>query len=139
MSKDDEEDPMEYLNKMRAQMESMKVNQAAQEEAHNDALVAASNAKESMDRIENLLTPRDTDGSDHRAKNQPPAGLSPEEEQEWWTNRIAFLSKPVSETYDDPSSSSADSKESSDTLRGAKKSNKESDDGSRASSKASRK
>ena len=126
---------MEYLNKVRAQMETLKVTQAAGDEA----LVAASNAKDSMERIEVMLTSREDDG-DRRAKNQPPPGLSPEEEQDWWTARIAFLSKPVSETYCDSTTAAADSKVSSDSGRGAKKSSKESGgEMYKASSKASRK
>ena len=127
---------MEYLNKVRAQMESMKMTQ----EAGDEALIAASNAKDSMDRIESMLTSREEDEGDRRARNQPPPGLSAEEEQAWWTARIAFLSKPVSESYAD-SSSSADSKVVAGAGRGAKRSSgsKESGEIYKASSKASRK
>jgi hypothetical protein len=129
MSKD-EEDPMEYLNKVRAQMDTLKLNQAAGDEA----LVAASNAKDSMDRIESMLTSREDEG-ERKARNQPPPGLSAEEEQEWWTKRIAFLSKPVSETYTD----TADSKGSAgDNGLGSKRGSKETGE-MKSSSKASRK
>lgn len=133
MSKD-EEDPMEYLNKVRAQMDTLKMNQAAGDEA----LIAASNAKDSMDRIEVMLTSREDDG-DRKRRNQPPTGLSAEDEQAWWAARIAFLSKPVSESYSD---STADSKDSStDDYAGAKRGTKSSASGENfnSSSKASRK
>jgi hypothetical protein len=129
MSKD-EEDPMEYLNKVRAQMDTLKLNQAAGDEA----LVAASNAKDSMDRIESMLTSREDEG-ERKARNQPPPGLSAEEEQEWWTKRIAFLSKPVSEAYTD----TADSKGSAGgNGLGSKRGSKETGE-MKSSSKASRK
>jgi hypothetical protein len=134
MSKEDEdEDPMAFLNKMRAKVDTLTLNQ----DAGNEALIAASNAKESMERIESLLTSRE-DEEDRKSRNQPPPGLSAEEEQEWWTARIAFLSKPVSENYTD-SSPSADCKAYYDDGRAAKKSSKESDAGHKPSSKTSRK
>ena len=100
MSKSDE-DPMEYLNQVRAKMSTLKDNQEAGEEA----IVAASKAKESMERIENMLSSTENEDSGRSTSNQPPPGLTPEEEQQWWSDRIAFLSKPVSESYSDPAGS----------------------------------
>mmetsp|Transcript_13976 Transcript_13976/g.23145 ORF Transcript_13976/g.23145 Transcript_13976/m.23145 type:complete len:132 (-) Transcript_13976:265-660(-) len=131
MSKDDE-DPMAYLNKVRAQMDTLKLNQ----EAGDEALIAASNAKDSMERIESMLTSREDEG-ERKARNQPPPGLSAEEEQEWWAARIAFLSKPVSENYEDVSSS-ADAKATGGVGGGAKRGSKDAVE-SKASSKGSRK
>ena len=119
MSKEDE-DPMEFLNKMRAKVDMLTIDN----EAGNEALVAASKAKDSMDRIETLLTSRE-DEDERKVRNQPPPGLSPEEEQEWWTARIAFLSKPVSENYSD-TSDTADLKTSTESGSEVKRSSKDS-------------
>ncbi len=142
MSKsDDNDDPMEYLNKVRAQMETLKLNEIANEEA----LIAAANAKNSMDRIENMLSSREDDDDERIAKNRPPPGLTAEEEQDWWTARIAFLSKPVSETYDDHYSSSNNLIGSKATVIADSKSDYDEDEqkksysSSKATAKASRK
>jgi hypothetical protein len=85
----DDEDPMAYLNKMKAQMAQLEVMQSVGDEA----IQAAISAKESMERIDAML---EESPEKDRSSNRPPPGLSPEEEVEWWNNRIAFLSRDVS-------------------------------------------
>mmetsp|Transcript_22560 Transcript_22560/g.32978 ORF Transcript_22560/g.32978 Transcript_22560/m.32978 type:complete len:119 (-) Transcript_22560:186-542(-) len=86
-----DEDPMAYLNAMKAKMAHMEELQTVGDEA----LAAAANAKESMERIDAMLSePAETKQSSS-SSNKPPPGLKPDEEVEWWNRRIAALSGDV--------------------------------------------
>ena len=90
----DDEDPMAYLNKMKAHMAEMETLASVGDEA----LQAAINAKESMERIDEMLA---ESPEKDRSENKPPPGLSPQEEMEWWNNRIAYLSRDITGNSDD--------------------------------------
>eukprot|EP01036_Dinobryon_divergens_P008313 gene8313-11099_t len=85
MAAKDEDDPMEFLNKMRGKINAIK---SISEEQEGEAAVIA-NARKRMDRIDALLA----EPVVHESKpTAPPPGLSPQEEVDWWNRKIASLS-----------------------------------------------
>lgn len=92
MSSKDDDDGMDYLNKMRKKLASIQTV-ANDEEALQSVAI---NARERMNRIEELLAE-----PIHDAKpTTPPPGLTPQEEVEWWNKKIASLSGSVSADAD---------------------------------------
>lgn len=61
------------------------------EDAERIAAAALLNAKASMDRINGLLA-REAEPPPAAASTGPPPGLSPEQEVQWWNDKISTLS-----------------------------------------------
>ena len=101
-------DPMEDLRKMREKIAEINAGQAAMERDLQEPMRVLAQAREKIDSIDEMLAEKPVE-RERKAPTKPPAGLSADEEVQWWKSKIASLSDPPSNSSS--SGSSAEDKE----------------------------
>jgi len=104
MSKEDDEDPMAFLAKMKGKIAGLT------DEGETMHQLAQS-TRERMDHIDSLLS---EPVSVETGMSGPPPGLTGEEEVQWWNKRIADLSRDPEELIAESKSNSTAPKSSKD-------------------------